>query len=248
MVKEIVERNIWERPIAFAVTCSEDSKIGMQDYLKMEAMSFRVVPEKRKPNEDYINVNLLKEQLFSKGPHFSRDFEPGFNFRGLNDSTIFFDENHSRMVQNYRNAFIRLALYYINKNQDNLAVETLDAMEERMPRKFLSMELGLLFEIANLYRTAGGTKQYISYAKDIEEMALKQIDRNPGDTQSYYNPYRVLIDTYENLHEYGKLADLWERLSIMFPGEKSYQDYAKKYRTMAEQKLIAPDTLSKKPE
>ena len=34
MVKEIVESNIWERPIYFAVTCSEDSKIGLDDYLK----------------------------------------------------------------------------------------------------------------------------------------------------------------------------------------------------------------------
>jgi hypothetical protein len=38
MVKEIVEANNWERPIYFAVTASEDSKIGLSDYLKMEGM------------------------------------------------------------------------------------------------------------------------------------------------------------------------------------------------------------------
>ena len=44
MVREIVEANNWERPIYFAVTCSDDSKIGLQDYLKMEGMAFRLVP------------------------------------------------------------------------------------------------------------------------------------------------------------------------------------------------------------
>ena len=39
MVKEIIEANNWERPIYFAVTCSEDSKIGLSDYLRMEGMA-----------------------------------------------------------------------------------------------------------------------------------------------------------------------------------------------------------------
>jgi len=244
MVKEIVESNIWERPIAFAVTCSEDSKIGLQDYLKMEAMAFRIVPQKRKPNEDYINENVLREELFSKGPHFSMDYEPGFNFRGLNDPTIFFDENHSRMVQNYRNGFIRLALYYINKNQNQLALQSLDAMEEKIPRKFLPVEPGLLFEIANLYHAAGGTKQYAAMAKELETIALKQIEENPNDVQSYYNPYRILIETYENMHEYRKLADLWQRLGIMFPNDKTVQDNIKKYNNLAEQNKNAPDSVN----
>ena len=40
MVKEIVEDNIWQRPIYFAVTCSDDSKIGMQDYLRWKEWRF----------------------------------------------------------------------------------------------------------------------------------------------------------------------------------------------------------------
>ncbi len=244
MVKEIVESNLWERPIAFAVTCSEDSKIGLQDYLKMEAMAFRIVPQKRKPNEDFINEKILREHLFTKGPHFSQNYKPGFNFRGLNDSTIFFDENHSRMVQNYRNSFIRLALYYINKNQDKLALHSLDTMEEKIPRKHLEMELGLLFEIANLYNTAGGTKQYAQIAEEVEGAALQKIEENPTDVQSYYNPYRILIETYGNRHEYGKLADLWQKLGVMFPQDKNVQENIKKYKNLAEQNNF-PDTVSK---
>jgi hypothetical protein len=64
MVREIVVANNWERPIYFAVTCSEDSKIGLSDYLKMEGMALRLVPEKRKSGEEFLNVDLLQKELF----------------------------------------------------------------------------------------------------------------------------------------------------------------------------------------
>ena len=83
MVKELVEANNWERPIYFAVTCSDDSKIGLQDYLKMEGMTFRLVPEKRKPGSEFINEEMVKAQL--KGNLVAnKSFEPyeyGFHQR-----------------------------------------------------------------------------------------------------------------------------------------------------------------------
>ncbi len=44
MVKEIIEANKWQRPIYFAVTCSRDSKIGLDDYLRMEGMALKACP------------------------------------------------------------------------------------------------------------------------------------------------------------------------------------------------------------
>jgi hypothetical protein len=117
-------------------------------------------------------------------------------------------------------------------------------MEEKIPRKHLEMELGLLFEIANLYNTAGGTKQYAQIAEEVEGAALQKIEENPTDVQSYYNPYRILIETYGNRHEYGKLADLWQKLGVMFPQDKNVQDNIKKYKNLAEQNNV-PDTVSK---
>jgi hypothetical protein len=63
MVKEIVEANNWERPIYFAVTCSDDSRIGLGDYLKMEGMAFRVVPEKRTAGFEFVNEKELSKAL-----------------------------------------------------------------------------------------------------------------------------------------------------------------------------------------
>jgi len=113
-----------------------------------------------------------------------------------------------------------------------------------MPRKLLKMELGLLFEIGNLYYTAGGTEQYKKMAKEIETAALLKLEENPNDVQSYYNPYRILIDTYEHLGEYRKLADLWQRLGIMFPQDKGVQQNIEKYKRLVEQNRNIPDTVN----
>jgi len=243
MVKEIVESNIWERPIYFAVTCSEDSKIGLDDYLKMKGMSSQIVPEKRVPGIEFVNEDVLSKQLFTNKVHSNKNYEPGFNFRGLNDPAIFFDDNHRRMSQNYRSAFIRLALYYINVNKKDLAINTLDLMETKMPRNVLKIELGLLYEIGNLYFNAGGVNQYRNIAADVEKEALKKLEENPADVQSYYNPYRILIDTYENLKEYRKLADLWQRIAVLYPNDPNVKANIEKYKNLSAGKNIETDSV-----
>jgi len=243
MVKEIVESNIWERPIYFAVTCSEDSKIGLDDYLKMKGMSSQIVPEKRVPGIEFVNEDVLSKQLFTNKVHSNKNYEPGFNFRGLNDPAIFFDDNHRRMSQNYRSAFIRLALYYINVNKKDHAINTLDLMETKMPRNVLKIELGLLYEIGNLYFNAGGVNQYRNIAADVEKEALKKLEENPADVQSYYNPYRILIDTYENLKEYRKLADLWQRIAVLYPNDPNVKANIEKYKNLSAGKNIETDSV-----
>jgi hypothetical protein len=235
MVREIVEANNWERPICFAVTCSDDSKIGLQDYLKMEGMTFRLVPEKRKPGSEFINVDLVKAQLKeNKVP--SKSFLPGFRFTGLNDPTIFFDENHTRMVQNYRNAFMRLAVYYrsVGDNQDLIA--TLNSMNEKLPYKVLGMDNGLLFEVGNLYLQAGDTTEYKNISLDVEKRALEDLETNPSDVNSYYNPYRILIETYENNKDYHKLLDIWQRLATMYPNDPTVKANIKRYQDLTQPK------------
>ncbi len=238
MVKEIVEANNWERPIYFAVTCSDDSKIGLQDYLKMEGMTFRLVPERRQPGNEFINVEMVKAQL-GGNVVASKNFLPGFRFTGLNDSTIFFDENHTRMVQNYRNAFMRLAVYYRSIGDNQNLVATLNDMNAKLPYKVLGMDNGLLFEVANLYFFAGDRAKFSEISSDVEARALADLEKNPGDVQSYYNPYRLLIEIYENTEQYDKLLALWQKLETLFPNDPTVKSNIERYQQMTQPK----DTL-----
>jgi tetratricopeptide (TPR) repeat protein len=242
MVKEIVQDNNWQRPIYFAVTCSEDSKIGLQDYLKMEGMSFRLVPEKKKPGIEFLNQEIMEKEL-KENPGFSKTYLPGFKFRGLNDPKIFFDDNHVRMTQNYRNAFMRLAIYYINTQNDQQAAATLDEMQKKIPREIIPMDFEILFEIGNMYFTIGAMKQYKEIAGDVEKEALKKLEVNPGDVQSYYNPYRILIDIYDNLKDYKKLLGIWQRLGTMYPNDVNVKANITKYENLVKTGGVPVDTV-----
>lgn len=233
MVKEIVEANNWERPIYFAVTCSEDSKIGLSDYLRMEGMAFRLVPEKRSANDEFIEPNVLKANL-TEAVGYSRDYQPGFKFRGLNDPNIFFDDNHKRMVQNYRNAFLRLTLYYLGKGQNELAVSTLNTMDEKLPNKLIPMDYGILYEISNLYLRAGARDKYDLFIKEVENQAVAKLISDPDDVQSYYNPYRLLLEIYETQGRNDKLLEIWQKLGDKFPQDPNVQANIQKYRNLVQ--------------
>jgi len=232
MVKELIEANNWQRPIYFAVTCSNDSRIGLGDYLRMEGMGFKLVPEKRTPGKEFVNAEMLRAQL-NENPGYSKEFQPGFKFRGLNDPNIFFDSNHKRMVQNYRNAFMRLAVHYHNNGKNDLVAETLDEMDEKLPYDILGIDNGLLFEIGNLYQLSGANERYIEIAKVIENNALSALEENPGDVNSYYNPYRILLETYENLKDYNKLLGVWQQLETIYPNDPSVKANIQKYQQLA---------------
>ncbi len=240
MVKEIIEANNWERPIYFAVTVPDDSKIGLNNFLKMEGMATRLVPEKRNPSIEFLNEKVLSLQL--KGnDSYSKEYKPGFKFRGLNDSTIFFDDNQRRMVQNYRNSFLRLAVYYINTKQNSLALEVLDNMEAKLPRNILGMDVGLKYELANIYHDAGGLKQADELYNEVEKIALKMLEQNPNDTQSYYNPYRMLLDIYESRNDYRNLLNLWKRIQKLYPSDPNVKENVDRYRTI----VAAKDSILK---
>lgn len=243
LVKDIVEQNNWKRPIYFAVTCSEDSKIGLQDYLIMEGLAQRLVPFKRRPNTEFVNEELMKANLYSTQVNNSKVYKPGFNFRGLNDPKVFFDDNHERLTQNYRSAFMRLAIHYLYvKNDKQLCLQTLDKMGEVIPREKVKIPYGLLYDIANIYYTAGGTQQYEKLAREIEQTALKQMEANPNDVNSYYSPYRVLTDIYSNLKDYNKAVWIWSKLSGMYPNDPSVKRELDRYRSLASGTQVKSDS------
>jgi tetratricopeptide (TPR) repeat protein len=238
LVKDIVEQNAWERPIYFAVTCSEDCKIGLGDYLKMEGLAYRLVPEKRPAGAtETINENVLRTQLFDLNPGFSKVYEPGFKFRGLNDKTIFLDDNQERLVQNYRNSFFRLALYYFNIQQNAKATETLDNMEKLMPRENIRMDFRLMYEMSRLYSLAGNPQKSAELQRDVVVEANKSLKETPDDP----TPYQVLIRMYEENKDYDNLLLLFNRLKMTYPNDPSIDKSIQHYKAMK----AAADTAKK---
>lgn len=217
VVRDIVENNTWERPIYFASTCSQDCFIGMDNYLQMQGLASQLVPERMTGAND-VNADITMKDLFDVNPSFSKTYYNGFKYRGLNDKNVFFDQTETRLIQNYRNVYIRLAYYYLNvEKNDAMCVKTLDKMEQFMPRSVVDIDYRFLYDIGNLYYAAGAIDKYKSVAADVEKEALKHLDVSANDLQSPYNAYSILERTYINLKEYNKAINILEKLEIYFP-------------------------------
>ncbi|MBN1638120.1 MAG: DUF2723 domain-containing protein [Ignavibacteriales bacterium] len=217
---DIIQANKWERPIYFAVTCSDDSKLGLQEYLQMEGLAFRLVPLKNETRSEYINEPILRTQLFEEPKGYSKEYQPGFKFRSLNDPNIFFDDNHVRLTANYRNSFLRLAIHYLVRNENDKALEALDMMETKLPRKIIPMDFRIKYDVSTFYFAAGGIERYKELAAELEPELLQRIEANPLDYKGkYYNPYVMLLEVYRNLNEYDKAIELLERILQYEPND-----------------------------
>jgi hypothetical protein len=247
---DIIMQAKWERPIYFAVTCSEDSRLNLDDYLRMEGMAMRLVPKKNDDKRiEYIDEQILSKQLLDEPAGFSKDYQPGFKFRGLNDKTIFFDENHERLTQNYRNAFIRLAIYYLYKEMNaNKTIKALDAMEKKIPRNVVTMDYRIKHDLSKLYFSAGANNQYVSLAKEVIVEAKRQLEMNPRDFTSWYNPYDLLLTHYENLKMYKDAVSVLMQLQNLVPDDKNVGQLLNEFRKKAGMEVpeVLPKQLEKK--
>ena len=234
-VLDIIMQSKWKRPVYFAMTCSEDSKLGLQDYMQMEGVALRVVPKKfASQSFEYISEPIVRKQLFDEPEGFSKTYRPGFKFRGLNDKTIFFDENHERLVQNYRNTFLRLAIHYLYQLKDSAkTIETLNMMEKKIPRSVIPIDYRIEHDIARLYYAAGDMKDYTIYAKELIETAKKALKQNPQDFTSWNNPYDILLTHYENLKMYREAIDVLNQLAAYIPNDETVKNLLNRYKRLA---------------
>jgi len=207
VVLDIIRTNAkqgWTRPIHFSITCSDDSKISMDDYMVMQGMTFLVTPIKNKNQNLNIDEEKMRVYLFNEPEGYSKNYQLGFKSRGLNTGKLYLDENQRRMMMNYRNSFLRLAIYHLNRDEKEKMVEVLDRMEEKLPRKYLPFDYRLLSDIASLYKSGNRLDRFMELSYDIESKAKENIEKNLADLSSYYNPYRILLSVYEGRGDYYK--------------------------------------------
>jgi len=218
MVRDILFSNQWKRPICFAVTCSPDSKIGLDEYLWFQGLVWRLEPRKVNREDLGVNRDVLEANLMNEPSAPSTGPQSGYRFRGINDPQVLYDENTTRLMLNYRSAFIRLAMYYMNVEPNPAkGIDILDRMEQLIPRSKIPMAWELMSDIANVYHRLGRMDKFNEYANELETTARQLIDNGQANMQSYYNPYRVLLDIYDIRQEYKKSLDLLTVLQRDYP-------------------------------
>ncbi len=160
MILNILYANKWRKPVYFAVTVSDQNKVNLGDYLRMDGLGFELVPYEGQK----IFAEKLEHNLFNV-----------FQFRGLNDPDVYLNDNVKGLLQNYRAAFMRLAHDYMNSQQYDKMATVLDKMEEVMPSDVIPVpDPRIHLQIGQLYDLAGRTDEFIKRA----EYAVRQFPNN----------------------------------------------------------------------
>ena len=248
MVADIVTSSNWKRPIYFAMTVAPDGQIGLREYLQLEGLAFRLVPRKSPYYWTNINETRMRENLFTDIENPSKTPQPGFLWRGLQDSTTYFDEDVRRLMTNYRQAFVMLGQYYANSpTQSRKVAEVMDRMEHVIPRSVFAMDYRTKTFVASLYSQAGDQERFRELSMEIVNELKPIVDRGVAEPLYADNPYVVLLQTYETLEMYDEALKLVDVIRATYAREQGIDEVTNQIRAriQAERRMTgARDTAA----
>ena len=244
MILRIINDAKWKYPIYFAVTVSPTNKIGLDKYLDMEGLTFRLRSHKVgaiNPGkmQDYLMTelgdstwstnfsqsSLLQVDSGQNKSFWSKDYQPGYLFRNLGNENVHYNPQIIRLLQNYRSAYMQLAVHYffdyqkLNRKEDadpeevemlRLRVkETLDQMEKNLPERTIAIESkDLYFQIGQIYSEIGEKVRLRHILDNLESRRnLSVQDRIRygqtyiQDLEDYENAKRIFKDLYDSYLE-----------------------------------------------
>ncbi len=161
LVKDIVEQTKFERPVYFSSTAmGSDNLIGLDDYLRLEGMVYRVCPIKQEKNEKFIacDVKVMDATLLNvdNSGNYSTDFKYGFKFRNLNNPKVYYDKVQCKYMINYRRMYLTYAYHALYAQNDKAkTIKILDAMNENIGLANFPLEFGEEFILYRIYKEAG---------------------------------------------------------------------------------------------
>ena len=249
---DIIKTNNWKRPIYFAVTSSPDTKIGFDRYMRMDGLAMKLIPVAAQNDDGIIVDSILSKNLFNEPTTPNKNFERGYMFRGLTDKNVYYNENVRRLISNYRNAFLRMALYYLNNKRDNAkAIATLDKMEEKVPRNVVEVDDYISFDIANFYNMAGAKEKFNQMTDEIEKRVVQNLPSTITPEMQSRNPYSLLYSIYEERGDIDKAIGILNKLKVAYgstPGAK--EQIEQRIAQLAAQKsmmqILKNDSITKK--
>ncbi|MFZ5518612.1 MAG: protein O-mannosyl-transferase family [Candidatus Zhuqueibacterota bacterium] len=229
MILNIIASNQFEKPTYFAVTVSTNNMLNMHDYLRMDGLVYKLVTY---PGEK-ISPSRLAENFYSK-----------FQYRNLDDSDVYFNDNVLGLLINYRSGFLRLADFYRQEKMYPEMVAALDSMEKFIPESVIPLhDQRLAMAIGSMYLDGGRPGEfekrleywlnmpglppenaveiaqiyfeYLHNAEKSEQIALKLIESDPGYLRGYY----WLFNLYLEIKSYAKGLSLAEKLVQLRPND-----------------------------
>ncbi len=170
MILRIINNNKWRKPIYFAVTVAKKNMLSeLQEYLRMDGLALKLVP--------YKNWKISPENI-------ERNLTEVYQYRGLQDPSVYYDRNILGLLQNYRTAYLQVSEYYARTKDMEKVKSLMINMEKNIPSSVIPW-----------------TNRYLRFIRDSYSLASEQIGLDSLFNSNYTEKDMQIIG--ENLYRLG---------------------------------------------
>jgi len=186
MIMKILDDLENDRPIYFAVTVAPSNRVGLEQYLQMEGLVYKITNNKTKNwdteypaprinfdkmEDNVTETNNYQEIIKTADDYKSHSKDGIYRYTNLNNPEVYFNNNIVRLVQNYRSGFLQLSLDKLySSNRDNKKViELLNKMDSYFPSNIIPIDDHQLnIQIGRIYSAAGDSESLKKRLKHIQ--------------------------------------------------------------------------------
>lgn len=232
MVLHIIQESNWRIPIYFAVTVSPSNRLGLEKYLQMEGLAFRL----RSHKVPSVNYEKLADNLMNvvNDSTWSKEYSPGYKYRNLNNPDVYLNPNIQKLLQNYRSAFLQLGMERFRRLRDQQKVDSVtDEDLERLKNEVLA-PLNVMADLM--------PEQVIPISSQEMQLQMGQIYYDSGDIETGRAIFRqfhdssrpdivgFLLNIYDKNGYNDEARDLLEHWIEKFPADTAAAALLKRYR------------------
>jgi len=170
----LIAANNWRRPLYFTST-SELRSLGLDKYLRMEGLAYRLVPVENSMVENEIAYKNIMEK---------------FVYGNADKKNVYFDEENRRHINSIKLAHATLARNLINYGQKDSARKVLKKYDQKVLSS--NMPYGMTSNRGNFHNSISVDFLETAYQSGALELARKVHTSLKKDLEQQLNYYRSL--------------------------------------------------------
>ena len=201
MVMEMLSTNDWKRPMYFAATVGSDYHLGLDPYLELTGLAYRITPTRSEDGRPRVNTEVMYDNMMHK-----------FRFGNVNKPGIYLDENTTHMCLTHRMMFAQLAehLYMeglqtkdaaVLKDKHAKAIKVLDYADEMLPSYNVSYDRTSL-SMASLYYELNQIEKANKIMQAMAETAIEYIQWGASLDPQHRRSIQSLVNDYIRVYDY----------------------------------------------
>ena len=207
MIYEMLAHAKWKRPMYMSVTLGADNYAGLENYLVLEGLAYRITPF------NYGGMGVIDADLMYK------NMMNRFAYGKVNQKDIYLDETVVRMCRTHRRMMSMLADNLVRKGDKKRALNILNKAKEMLPESTVPYTDDDA-QLATLWLEAGNKAEAAAVAKKVANYDMQYLNYisslGPERVNTYsrtcYFLVTSLVEVVRTLNESGdKEAGIYQK-------------------------------------